>query len=85
MRGGRARCACAVPLRKSRAEKLIGTVRRAKDEKKYLLDAALFLFQDLIRVAKFQPASGSAKPYEVRCLVLPIVWPLLACLFACES
>jgi hypothetical protein len=52
-----------VPLRKSRAEKLISTVRRAKDEKRAQLEAAQFLFTDLIRVAKHQPPSG--KPYEV--------------------
>ena len=56
----------AVPLRKSRAEKLINTVKRAKDEKKPLLDAAQFLFSDLIRVAKHQPSNGSSRPYDVR-------------------
>ena len=53
-----------VPARKGRADKLILTVRRGGPDKKVLLDAAQFLFQDLIRVAKHQPVAG-AKPYEV--------------------
>ncbi len=55
----------SVLARKARVDKMINNIRRVKDEKRPLFDAGQYLFQDLIRVAKFQPPNN-AKAYEVR-------------------